>query len=198
MALLTRLNICRAVILLTFCTGCVHHSVSLRPPIRFDLPATCVVQHEEDLSTIEERFYGTNSFLTTHVLWYANPHIRNRGWVNAGETLTIPVLPDQRAPFSAGDTIHVCSSPHIIADPPYGFDVVISKDGSALLPYGVKLEIVGLTPKQVTTAIERAYVPKIFVKLDLVALRMEKSTAPNRDRAIPAGNADDSEAGHEP
>jgi hypothetical protein len=198
MALFTRLNICAVVILLIVLTGCAHHSVSLRPPIPFDLPATCVVQHEEDLSTIEKRFYGTDSFLTTHVLWHANPHIRNRGWVNAGETLTIPVLPDQDAPFSPGDTIHVCSSPLIIADPPYGFDVVISKDGSALLPYGVELEVVGLTPKQVTTAIERAYVPKIFVKLDLVALRMEKGAAPNRGSVVPSRDADDSETGHEP
>jgi hypothetical protein len=178
MALFTRLNTCAAVIVLAFCPSCTHQSVSLRPSIRLGVPATCVVQHEENLSAIAELFYGTNSFLTTHVLWHANPDIRNRGWIKAGETLTIPVLPDQGAHFSAGEIIHVCSKS--IVCPPYGFDVVISQDGSALLPHGVKLEVVGLTPEQVTAAIERAYVPKIYVSLDLVAIRISQGVESKR------------------
>src|SRR5512135_1380872 len=134
MRLASRSALGGALLALAVWTGCASRQAA-RHPTSVTLPTTYQVHQKETVSAIAERFYGADSELATHCLWHANPAIRNLGWVPAGRSLTIPVLPDQSLPFSPGETVHVY--PTSIADPPYGFDAVISEDGSVKLLLGI-------------------------------------------------------------
>ena len=137
------------------------------------LPTTYQVPQKLTVSAIAERFYGADSELATHCLWHANPVIRNLGWVPAGQSLTIPVLPDQSLPFSPGETLHIY--PTSIADPPYGFDAVISADGTVKLLLGITVRVAGCTPRQASTVIQKEYVPKYFSRWDMAVMRVQQA-----------------------
>ncbi len=177
MTQVTTFRLCAIVALTGFWIGCGGHPASLRSPSRIRLPTTYIVPQDENLTSIATRFYGSDSMVTTHALWYANPDIRNLGWIKAGQKLTIPVLPDQSVPFTAGETIHVFFTS--MADPPYGFDLAISEDGHARFFLGVQVQVAGLTPEQVGAAIKHEYVPRYYRRLDLAVIRVQPDGAPN-------------------